>query len=317
MTKATKCPVCSTTAAVGTSNRASLQRMAEALGHPLPARFEHTEQALAKCGHCRLEFAVPMNAPGADLYRWLVECGFRYPNDRWEWKVYKRRLEERRTTASADLVVIDFGSGDGRFILQIANISGVHAVGLEQNPDMVARCRAANLDVVEGGLEQVWHRWSEGVDAITFWHVIEHVENPVELLQAARDRLRIQGELCFSVPLTPMSYEHSWPDPFNEPPHHLTRWSLPALNALAARLDMKMELTLPRASPLPWRVLRALNLQANPGLNTKGRVWKSLRLLTFLLRHPSALHREVVEQIRHPQHNGKTLPDLVLVTLRR
>lgn len=317
MTKTATCPVCSTAAAVGNSERASLQRMAEALGHPLPARFQDTELALAKCGHCRLEFAVPMHAPGADLYQWLVECGFRYPNDRWEWKEYARRLEERRAATSADLIVIDFGSGDGGFIRQIATISGVHPVGLEQNPDMVARCRAANLDVVEGGIEEVSQRWSEGVDAITFWHVIEHVENPVGLLQTARDRLRIQGELCFSVPLTPMSHEHSWPDPFNEPPHHLTRWNLPALDALASRLDMKMDLTLPRPSPLPARVLRALNLQANPGLNMRGRVWKSLRLLAFLLRHPGALYTEAARQIRHPRHNGRTLPDLVLVTLRR
>lgn len=198
----------------------------------------------------------------------------------------------------------------------VSQIPGVQVIGLDHNPDMVARCRAEGLDVIEGGLDDLSRRVPDGVDVVTFWHVIEHVEDPVGLLEASRQRLHEGGELCFSVPLTPMSYEHSWPDPFNEPPHHLTRWNLRSLEALAARLGMRMELDLPDAAPLPSRVLKALVLQAMPPFGVPGKAAKALRLLRFLLRHPLALPREVARQWRHPRHAGRVLPDVVLVTLR-
>jgi SAM-dependent methyltransferase len=310
------CPVCRTQAPMEVSNRTSLKRMADALEHPLPAKFEGAGASIAICPCCCLEFAVPMRAPGPEFYQWLIESGLRYHSDRWEWHVYAARIRQRSAASGSGVVVVDFGCGDGGFIRQIGTIAKVRALGLDHNPEVVARCREQDLDVIEGGLQDLALKWPGGVDAVTFWHVVEHVENPVELLESARERLRKGGELCFSVPLTPMSYEHSWPDPFNEPPHHLTRWSVPALEALAKTLGMEMELVLPSPASLVSRVFRSLSLQAIPSLAKRGRVSKSLRFLAFLIQNPIALSREVVRQMQHPRHDGKMLPDVALVVLR-
>lgn len=311
-----RCPVCGGIGEVvgGALQRQSILRMGVALGTPIPTNAG--DRDIARCSACGLEYSSPMSAPGADFYRWLVNAGFDYPPERWEWRACIKRLSRRQDASNGAVVVVDLGSGDGGFMRMASRLQRVKMLGLDHNPDVVARCRAEGLDVIEGGLDDLSRRWPEGVDVVTFWHVIEHVEDPVGLLEASRRRLRAGGELCFSVPLTPMSYEHSWPDPFNEPPHHLTRWNLAALEALASRLGMRMELDLPDAAPLPSRVLKALVLQAMPPFGVPGKAAKALRLLRFLLRHPLALPREVARQWRHPRHAGRVLPDVVLVTLR-
>ena len=311
------CLVCGASASVERASRNSIERMAHALRVIEPTGFSDEEVRLATCNCCGLQFSLPMREPGPGFYRFLVHAGFAYPEDRWEWRACVERFARRLEHRDGKLVVVDLGSGGGGFMRLLSSLPRVSVFGLDHNPEVVARCRAEGLDVIEGGLDDLSRRWPEGVDVVTFWHVIEHVDDPVGLLEASRQRLREGGELCFSVPLTPMSYEHSWPDPFNEPPHHLTRWNLRALEALAARLEMRMELNLPKAAPLSLRVLKALVLQAMPPFGITGRSAKVIRLLGFLLRRPLALPREIVRQFRHPRHAGRVLPDVVLVTLRR
>lgn len=290
--------------------------MAGALAVDVPIGEDFTGMRLARCDMCAVEFAIPMRSPGVAFYRWLVQSGFDYPQECWEWKAAEARISARTNDSHGDVLVVDFGAGGGGFMRRFVGIPGIRMLGLEHNLDVVACCRSEGLEVVDGGWDELALRWPARVDVSTFWHVVEHVDDPVSLLAAARSRLRRGGELFFSVPLTPMSYEHSWPDPFNELPHHLTRWSLRAIHALAAKLDMQAELHMHRAAPLPLRVLKALVLQAVPSLKVKGRVVKSLQLLVYVLRHPIALPREIVRQWRHPRHAGCTLPDAVLVTLK-
>lgn len=310
------CPVCGSPSTLVHARLDAVARMARALGvEPAPG-LQEAAPGLARCSRCGLEFAHPMREPGAGFYRFLVQSGFDYPRGRWEWRACQQRLARHGASGRSDLVVVDLGSGDGGFMRLVGGMPGVRIAGLDHNPDVVARCRAEGLDVIEGGLEDVSLRWPAGVDMVTFWHVVEHVEDPVGLLDASRRCLREGGELCFSVPLTPMSYEHAWPDPFNEPPHHLTRWNLRSLEALADRLGMYMELDLPPAASLPVRVLRALALQAMPPFGVRGRLAKALRLAGFLLRRPLALPREIARQWHHPRHEGRCLPDVALVILR-
>lgn len=310
------CPVCTGEATLMTGRCDSMQRMAQALGVDAPGRQESGAAGLARCLSCSLEFAFPMRGPGPEFYKWLTRSGFYYPARRWEWSACASRIARKARQKGGDYVVIDFGSGSGQFIRELRSIAGVSVFGLDHNSDVVAACRAEGLEVIAGGVGDLSVHWPAGVDMITFWHVVEHVEDPVALLSDARARLRSGGELCFSVPLTPMSYEHSWPDPFNEPPHHLTRWNLRALDALATRLGMRAEYVFPSASPILARLVKALMVQAMPPFGVRGRLRKGMRLVTYLLTHPAALFMEIARQRRHPRREGRVLPDLVLVSLR-
>jgi SAM-dependent methyltransferase len=313
------CPVCgAASTAVPAPGRAALLAaienalLATGLDPLLPP-----VSGLQRCLSCTLEFAHPMQEPGAAFYQWLTTEGFAYHAARWEWTACRERLLALPRPQGRPLQLLDVGCGGGDFLRALADLDGVAAMGVEFNPDVVSAGRAHGLDLRLGGLAEATQAQPPGFDVITFWHVVEHIGDPVGLLLDARDALRPGGLLYFSVPLSPLSYEHAWFDPFNAPPHHLTRWNLPSLQALATRLGMSIELELPTAAPLAQRVLRSLVLQAMPMGITGGPWVKALRLCWFLLRHPCRLLAEIRMQGRRPQHEGRVLPDLAMICLRR
>ena len=211
---------------------------------------------------------------------------------------------------------MDAGSGEGKFLEAIAKIPGVNAYGIDQNPDVVAASQARGLNVRHGDLSVVGLD-DLGLDVITFWHVVEHVADPVQMIERARDCLNENGMIMFSVPITPMSYEHVWPDPFNMPPHHLTRWSVRSLEALARRLGMQVVMTLPDASPVFFRALRSLVLRTSGYSGRASPVVKGGRVLRYVLTNPCRLIREFRQQRGRETYDGRPLPDVVLVSLRK
>lgn len=315
MTRPGACPVCGRLGRITAISRDALSRMASSLAVELPADFIDLGARVLRCPQCTLEFAKPMRAPGPRFYLWLTRSGFRYPVQRWEWDACANRIAARAAALDRELRVLDVGCGDGGFIKRLAEVPQVAAVGVDQNPEIVERCRLGGLDAREGGIEAAGTEDRAGYDAITLWHVVEHVDDPVHLLVDARNRLAANGEIFFSVPLTPMSYEGAWPDPFNEPPHHLTRWNLRALEALASRLCMKAEFILPIAEGLATRTMKSLMLQAMPVMAVRGRAHKALLLIAHLLRHPAAPFNEYFRQKKRAKRKGLVLPDVVLVRL--
>jgi SAM-dependent methyltransferase len=275
------------------------------------------DYTLRKCRACSLEFADPMAEPPAGFYTWLTSTNAYFPGDRWEWTKCREQLaaDSARSTASSPFTVLDVGCGDGGFLAVLAEIRGIRAIGLDVNPSAVDACRRRGLEAVCGTFAQFRERFSEPVQAITFWHVVEHVADPVGLLKDAAALLAQDGAIYFSVPLSPQSFEGSWHDPLNAPPHHLTRWNIPALRALATAIDMQMELVLPAADSFALRMLRTLNLQATSPLRRVGRGRKALNLAKLLARRPWLLALEAHRQMKRPRIDRKVRPDLVMVRL--
>ena len=287
--------------------------MGEALGISEPFELQ-APQHIARCAMCGLEFSDPMRNPGEGFYTWLTTAHFAYPKRRWEWDEAIRVVEGM--AADRPIRVLDAGSGEGRFLEMVAKIPGVVAQGIDQNPDVVAASMVRGLNVRHGDLS-VFDSSESGFDVITFWHVIEHVDDPVGILERARGCLAEDGIIMFSVPITPMSYEEAWPDPFNMPPHHLTRWSLTSLDALAERLDMRVKMFLPDASSVLQRTLRSLVLRANPSPVSSSPAAKAVRVLWYVAANPNRLIQEVRRQRCREKRDGKTLPDVALVSLRK
>ncbi|MDH5831322.1 class I SAM-dependent methyltransferase [Luteimonas sp. M1R5S18] len=257
---------------------------------------------------------MPMADPGERFYKWLTSANFRYPKHRWEWNEAASLLREM--AQDGPISVLDAGCGEGRFLEQIAEIPGVAAQGFDQNFDVVEAARARGLDVYHGDLSTVGLH-DLCIDVITLFHVVEHVSDPIDVLERARDCLNQRGIIMFSVPLSPMSYEHAWPDPFNMPPHHLTRWSLRSLTVLGDRLGMGLRLSVPQAAPLPARVLRSLVLQAGESAKRASALSKAMNVLRFVATKPTRLVAEVSQQLRRERYAGCALPDVVLVRLEK
>lgn len=91
--------------------------------------------------------------------------------------------------------LLDVGCGEGAF-LRFVRGRGWSAVGLEVAWSAAASASLSGVAV--GGLDAV--RADAGFDAITFWDVLEHVPEPLQMLRAARERLRPGGVVVTSLP---------------------------------------------------------------------------------------------------------------------
>jgi SAM-dependent methyltransferase len=111
----------------------------------------------------------------------------------------RARLRMLREVAPPPAVLLDVGAGRGRFVAA-ARAAGYDARGIEPSAGAVAAARAlygvgveevtiAEADVAAGSL-----------DALVLWHVLEHVEDPAEALEAIGGWLRPGGALLVGVP---------------------------------------------------------------------------------------------------------------------
>ena len=225
---ATACPVC---------------------GTPAPRRIERrADYDLSSCPACGLTFSHPMRAADAAFYEASTEY-----DDKWEFDVVPDRLAELGRRGA----LLDLGCGDGRFLSRVTG----HFVptGLDFNPEAVRAARAARglQDVHAVALEEL-DRWEPDrrFEAITAFHVLEHLEDPRALLAHIARRLVPGGLLAVSVP-NPDRWVLRWVrEAWDHPPHHLTRWTARALRSLLEQQGFDVEEV--RSEPLQrWSQLRS------------------------------------------------------------
>ncbi|UJP65996.1 class I SAM-dependent methyltransferase [Mongoliitalea daihaiensis] len=194
-------------------------------------------------------------------------------------------------TASNDLSVLDFGCGKGQFLMQAKSL-GWKTLGVET---ATARAEFAQqkygLDVLnryyEGGKLA-----SQGFDVISLLHVLEHLPQPMQLLQSLVDNnLKQGGVLVIEVPnahslqakIAGKDWMH-W-----DIPKHLSHWNEKSLEASLQKIGFyKKKVQYYSVHLGVLGMLRALmgkfGYQGNIIVDLKGKKhWKTLILLGLLL----------------------------------
>ncbi len=95
--------------------------------------------------------------------------------------------------------VLDVGAGRGAFVEQAA-ARGLRAWGIEAAPAFARYATEVLAVDVRSGLVQEHGLPEASLDAITMWHVLEHLPRPADVLRALRAALRPGGLLCVEVP---------------------------------------------------------------------------------------------------------------------
>lgn len=92
--------------------------------------------------------------------------------------------------------VLDYGCGAGEFIKYIE--SDFKTYGFEPNSDAknAAKSKAQKTIFVN----QIVDIENDSLDAITLWHVFEHIENQNEILNQFYNKLKKNGKLIIAVP---------------------------------------------------------------------------------------------------------------------
>jgi 2-polyprenyl-3-methyl-5-hydroxy-6-metoxy-1,4-benzoquinol methylase len=94
--------------------------------------------------------------------------------------------------------LLDVGCGDGSF-LSLARTCGWSVVGLDPDPKAATNAAKHGLTVHEGGIEY-FDGQSALFDVITLNHVIEHVYDPVKVLESCLALLKPGGQLWLETP---------------------------------------------------------------------------------------------------------------------
>jgi 2-polyprenyl-3-methyl-5-hydroxy-6-metoxy-1,4-benzoquinol methylase len=153
-----------------------------------------------KCAHCGLIFVDPIpelsllaNHYDAGYYAgWL---GNQREERRRMWQRRLKTIERRFRTGS----LLDVGCATGAF-LQLAQNSGWEIRGTEYSTYAAKFARGLlKVDIYCGHLMDA-HYEASFFDVVTFWHVLEHVNDPMRYLQEARRILKPSGLLVIAVP---------------------------------------------------------------------------------------------------------------------
>ncbi len=192
------------------------------------ARGDWTE--LVECQGCGLEYFIPPLPGDGEFYREASLSPAYYAGSRFEFEVVARRLNQ---TAE----VLDIGCGDGGF-LRFLQPRVRLAVGVDTNPEAVAKARKAGLDARQQELAE-FARENEGrFDAACLFHLIEHLPRVQPFMRQAISCLKPGGQLMVAVPNRERLFQAPL-EPLDCPPHHLSRWSRRQLQVLGMLLGLR------------------------------------------------------------------------------
>jgi 2-polyprenyl-3-methyl-5-hydroxy-6-metoxy-1,4-benzoquinol methylase len=149
----------------------------------------------------------------------------------------KRKMVEKFTGMSKGRF-LDMGSGTGSFVDEMKQ-HGWSVMGLE--PDADARKTAKQLyDLDLGDTGELYQLARGSFDAITLWHVLEHVHDLHGYVQQLKSILTEQGKIFIAVPnytsLDAKIYEQYWAA--YDVPRHLYHFSPESMRQLMAKNDL-------------------------------------------------------------------------------
>ena len=168
-----------------------------------PTHLLLPEGPLRRCGHCGQLLSAANESRYWETMASFNAPGFNQPPPREmarRHKVAQRRLQAITRLlgkAPADARLVDIGCSRGQFV-DFAVRAGFAAEGVEPAPDIAAAARALGLNVHTGLLEE--QRYPDATfDAASLFEVVEHLREPLPLLQECRRILKPGGILLIST----------------------------------------------------------------------------------------------------------------------
>ena len=234
----TQCPVC---------NSAEIKKVLTARDYTV----SQENFAILECNHCTLRFTQDVPSQNAiasyyksenyishtDTSKGLVNQ--LYKSVRKRTLVQKRKLIEE-VTGRATGNLLDVGAGTGSFLNEMKQ-NNWQVTGLE--PDADARAVAKTLhgiDLRESG--NLFALTENSFDAITMWHVLEHVHSLQEYIAQLKKLLTANGRLIIAVPnytsSDAASYGEYWAA--YDVPRHLYHFSPKAMEMLMEKHGLKL-----------------------------------------------------------------------------
>jgi len=266
---------------------------------------ENTEDAVAprlppsvvQCRRCGLYTVQPRPQSVLPFYPsdyepfWLPVAEEPNPVLRWEHRRhYEYRCQALRQIAPSGGVVLDVGCGTGGFLAALCHDGLWQGVGVDFAAGAVQVARRQGVSARLGELSDLRFPDAE-FDAVTLWEVIEHVLDPLELIQEIHRILKPGGRLWLSTPNGESWQARFWRQFWRgwDPPRHLQVFSPQSLAYLLrlAGFEAVRKWAFPQeryylvASARQWRHARGWRVEATELLSDLLGIaaWPWLRLI--------------------------------------
>lgn len=164
--------------------------------------------------------------------------------------IRKRTLNSKKKLISSETGmksgnILDVGCGTGAF-LNTMQQADWKATGLE--PDEATRLKAKLLHHIEVlPSNEIYKLPAVTYDAITLWHVLEHVHELHEYTEQLKNILKVSGKLFIAVPnytsYDSKFYKENWAA--YDVPRHLYHFSPKSMNILMEMHGLKVEKKIP------------------------------------------------------------------------
>jgi 2-polyprenyl-3-methyl-5-hydroxy-6-metoxy-1,4-benzoquinol methylase len=277
-----------------------------------PLQAVEMDYSLWQCVETGLQFAWPMLPGNTIFYEWASSFESYYPGERWEYRKVRSILKAEKLL-NGKSKVLDAGCGKGDFLQKLDFVQNECKFALDFNESAVQACRQQGFQAFCGEIETALvagFLHAAELSVVTSFHCLEHVNKPVEFVQALLKVTAPGGRVFVSTPYSPMSTESDSFDILNHPPHHLTRWNLTAYRRLAAMLGVKMRYFVP-PSGAAKRALKALWVLKH---GTRQQIRKA-KLLADLMHDFPAFLRQYRKHVERERTNQGIGADVILVEL--
>ncbi|ACF03082.1 Methyltransferase type 12 [Rhodopseudomonas palustris TIE-1] len=191
---------------------------------------------LYTCRTCQFGQYQPIVVGNADFYGAIGQIEY-YTENKWE---FDRSIEFIRRERPH--TVIDVGCGSGFFLDQLRKaMPSIKLVGIEINEAAAsqARARGHHVEVLDWDREDFAQALPFKADVVVCHQVLEHVQNPIQLLKSIRTMLTESGLAVISTPDSEGLVGRQSDSLTEQPPHHVTKWNEAAFRAALPRAGFR------------------------------------------------------------------------------
>lgn len=208
--------------------------------------YQGTAHTILRCDSCGLaQTGGGEDSISSHFYRYAGSCdaGERFGYLQGIMGKF-RRVRSSAVTTQHPGRVLDVGCGDGSFLEALAR-QGWQVFGTELSESIALTARKRLGDCVRVGAIDQLDFPAASFDLVTFWHVLEHLEDPKRALIEARRLLKAGGRLVVALPNIESLQAWLFGDVWLhlDVPRHRWHFSPRTLAAVADRCGLRVERT--------------------------------------------------------------------------